>query len=219
MQSVIVYFMIKRRRGNCEIVNLSNRTKSRISLLLLFISFEAGIFVIKEIASDLRLDPFTWLLLVVAASLGGSGIAYLAIGDWIRWPLTKEVPHSSNASMIEIEPKYEGWLNGPGILLCCPICAGTWVGAALLGLLALDYNLGYYTIIALSVGGAARLVIRLAELLEWQARFAQERTAELNRKNARMEAEKLEQPFYQVIDGQIYRVVRDEELQDLPLER
>ena len=63
----------------------------------------------------LRLDPFSRLLVVFAASLGDSSIACLAIGDWIRWSLTKELPHSSNSSMIEIEPKYQGWLNAPGV--------------------------------------------------------------------------------------------------------
>jgi hypothetical protein len=188
-------------------------------LLALFLAFEAGILAIKAIAPGLRLDPFTWLLLVFAASLGGSGIAYLAIGDFIRWPLTKEVPHSSNSSMIEIEPKYEGWLNSPGVLLCCPICAGTWVGVALLGLLALNYQLGYYTVLALAVGGAARLVIRLSEFVEWQARYAQERTAQWNRINARQEAEKSLQPIYQVIDGKIYRVVQEERAPDQDFER
>jgi hypothetical protein len=191
-------------------MTLSNRTKSRISSFFLFISFGAGILAIQQIAPGLRLDPFTWLLLVFASTLGGAAIAYLAIGDFIRWPLTKEVTHSSNSSMIEIEPKYEGWLNSPGALICCPVCAGTWVGVGLLALLAINYSLGYYAILALSVGGAGRIVVRLAELIEWQARYAQERTAALNRKNAREEAEKDLQPFYQVMDGKIYRVTREQ---------
>ncbi len=193
-------------------VSMSNRTKSRISLAALFFIFELGIFVIKSLSPGLRLDPFTWVMLVFAASLGGAGIAYLAIGDWIRWPLTKEVPHSSRASMIEIEPKYKGWLNSPGVLLCCPICAGTWVGAALLGLLAVDYSLGYYTIVALSAGGALRIVVRLAEMLEWQSRYAQEKTAELNRKNAIEEASLTEEPYYPVMNGHVYRVAEEDEL-------
>jgi hypothetical protein len=171
-------------------MNLSNRAKSRISLLVLFLMFEAGIIIIKNISPGLQLDPFTWVLLILAASLGGAGISYMAIGDFIRWPLTKEVRHSSNSSMIEIEPKYDGWLNSPGILLCCPICSATWVGVGLLGLMAIDFTLGYYTVLALSIGGAARIVIRLSEMVEWQARAAQERTAELNRKNAVEEAQK-----------------------------
>lgn len=167
-----------------KLANLSNRTKSRISLAILFLLFEAGIFAISKLSQGMRLDPFTWVLLVFAAAFGGSAVAYMSIGDWIRWPFTKEVPHSSNSSMIEIEPKYEGWMKSVGLLLCCPICAGSWVVAGLLGLLAINYELGYYTIIALSAGGALRVVVRLSEMLEWQSRYAQERTAELNRKNA-----------------------------------
>jgi hypothetical protein len=178
-------------------MNLSNRAKSRISLFVLFILFEAGIFVISRIAPALRLDPFLWVMLVFAAAMGGAGVAYMFIGEWIRWPLTKEVPHSSSAKMIEIEPKYEGWLKSPGALLCCPICAATWVGAGLLGLLALDYSLGYYSIVILSAAGAGRLIIRASEMFEWQSRYAQERTAELNRKNEHEEALLNAQPFLQ----------------------
>lgn len=163
-------------------------------------------------------------MLVFAAGLGGSGIAYLFIGDWLRWPLTKEVKHSSNSTMIEIEPKYEGWLKSPGVLICCPICAGTWVGAALLGLMAVNYSLGYYTVMALSIGGAARVIIRFSELLEWQSRYAQEKTAELNRKNALEEAQKEYQMYNPATGDEVatnhgvkektYWVVQEEEVQD-----
>jgi hypothetical protein len=192
-------------------MQLTDRTKARISLAILFFALEAGIFAIAKIAPNLRLDPFTWLMLVFAAAMGGAGIAYLGIGDWIRWPLTREVPHSSNASMVEIEPKYQGWLNSPGLLLCCPICAGTWVGVGLLGLLAANYSLGYYTILALSAAGAARVVIRLSEMLEWQSRYAQERTAELNRRNAQAEQQKDYQRYLPVDQGEAYWVVKEDQ--------
>jgi hypothetical protein len=207
-------------KGTRNVQKLSNRTKSRISFLVLFIFFEAGIFAIKEISSGLSLDPFTWILLVFAAALGGAGVAYMFIGDWIRWPLTKEAPHSSNASMVEIEPKYEGWLKSPGVSLCCPICAVTWVSAGLLGLMAIDYYLGYYTIVALSVGGATLVVIRLAELLEWHSRAAQEKTAELNRRNAIEEAQKEAALMYakgvsfQATGGKPVWVVKEEKVED-----
>jgi hypothetical protein len=192
---------------------LSNQTKSRISLIILFLVFEAGIIAIARIGPALRLDVFTWVLLVVAASFGGSAISYMFIGEWIRAPLTKEVPHSSNSNIIEIEPKYEGWLKSPGVLLCCPICAGTWVGVGLLALMVINYNFGYYTVIALSLGGAARLITRLSELLEWQSRFAQERTAELNRSNAQAEALKNGRSPYPVSNGKSYWVVQDKEVE------
>jgi hypothetical protein len=193
---------------------LTNQTKSRISLVILFLAFEAGIFAIAKMGPGLRLDVFTWLLVVFAASFGGSAIAYMFIGEWIRWPLTKEVPHSSNSNMVEIEPKYEGWLKSPGMLLCCPICASTWVGAMLLGLMVINFNLGYYTIVALSLGAAARVVTRFSELLEWQARYAQERTAGLNRVNAQEEAGKNGHSAYEVNNGKSYWVVQDKEVEE-----
>jgi hypothetical protein len=197
-------------------VKLTDRAKSRISLFILFLIFEAGIIAISLISPGLRLDPFTWVLLIFAASIGGAGVAYMAIGDFVRWPLTKEVPHTSNPKMVEIEPKYKGWLESPGVLLCCPICAATWVGAGLLGLMVLNYSLGYYTVVALAVAGAARVVIRLAEMLEWHSRYAQERTAELNRKNALAEAQSEHERrlSYRVGNGKPYWFVQDEEVLD-----
>jgi hypothetical protein len=195
-----------------KLANLTNRTKSRITLAILFLLFEAGIFAISKLSAGLRLDPFTWVLLVFAAAFGGSAIAYMSIGDWIRWLFTKEVPHSSNSSMIEIEPKYEGWMKSVGLLLCCPICAGTWVGAALLGLLTIDYNFGYYTVIVMSAGGALRVIVRLSEMLEWQSRYAQERTAELNRRNAIEEALKNAQMGEQTGKDSLLWIVQDNEV-------
>ncbi len=192
-------------------MKLSNTTKSRITLALLFFAFDFGIFVIAKLAPSLHLDPFTWIMLVFAASFGGASIAYLYIGDWFRWIVTKEVPHSSNSSMTEIEPKYDGWLKSVGVLICCPICAGAWVGASLLGLMALNHDLGYYTIVALAIGGAARIVTRFSEMVEWQSRYAQERVAELNRKNAIEEALKDYAPYFQSQDSRTYRVTKDEE--------
>lgn len=194
-------------------MKLSDQTKSRISLLGLFLTFEAGILAIRYLSPGLRLDVFTWVLLVMAASLGGAGIAYMFIGEFLRWPLTKEVPHSSNAKMIEVEPRYEGWLKSPGILLCCPICAGTWVGAALLGLMALDFTLGYYTVIALATGGAVRVILRLAELLEWQSRYAQERVAQLNRRNEVEDAAYRGQTF-PINNGKSIWVYQDERIEE-----
>lgn len=191
---------------------LQNRTKSRLTLFALFLIFEAGIFVISQLAPDLRMDPFRWVLLVFASAHGGAGIAYMSIGDWIRWPLTKEVPHSSRYSMIEIEPKYEGWLQSPGELIACPVCAGTWVAAGLLGLMAINFNLGYYTMLVLAAGGALRIVVRLSEMLEWQSRLAQEKTAELNRSNAHEEAKdhhKDDLLFDQVEEENSYWVVHE----------
>lgn len=191
-------------------MKLSDRTKSRITLFILFLIFDAGILAIAKISPGLRLDAFTWVMLVSAASLGGAGIAYLVIGDWIRWPLTKEVPHSSSAEMTEVVPKYEGWLKSPGVLLSCPVCAGTWVGAGLLGLMAWNYDLGYIAVATLATGGAARVMIRLAELVEWQSRYAQERVAELNRRNGREEADQHTKPYIISKSGETHWVVKEE---------
>jgi hypothetical protein len=54
--------------------------------------------------------------------------------------------------------------------------------------MVVNYNLGYYTVISLSLASAACVITRFSELLEWQSRYTQEGTASLNRANAREEA-------------------------------
>jgi len=158
-------------------------TQRRITLAILFSIFE-GLVILVGRLRPVMLTPFLWVLLALAASLGGAGVAYLAIGEWIRWPLVKVVQHSSGTGE-DTEPKYEGWRQAPGILLSCPICAGAWVAMGLFAIYSFFHQIGLDMIYVMSAGGSVRLIVRLAELLEWQKHLAWEETGYWNRLNKR----------------------------------
>jgi hypothetical protein len=161
---------------------MTNTTKNRIALLVLFLTFEAALIGFKIFQPQLIMTPFEWVILVFAASLIGASVAYMAIGEWFRWPLTKVVRHSCGEGE-SVEPSHEGFLKAPGILLACPICAGTWGAMILVGVMALAPDFGRYLLYVLGAGGAVRLVVRISELIEWSSRLKWEQTGYWNRRN------------------------------------
>jgi hypothetical protein len=54
----------------------------------------------------------------------------------------------------------------------------------------------------------------LPDLRKWQARAAQEKTAELNRKNAQEEASLIHQPVSHNGNGRTYWVLKEEEVEE-----
>lgn len=157
-------------------------TQNRIMMFGLFCLLEAVIFTVEQIKPNFHIDPFQWVMLVFAGSLIGRSISILAIGEWLRWPFVKVVPHSSGAGE-DTEPKYSDWRRPIGILLCCPICAGTWSIAGIIMLLALYEPLGRYVLYTMSAGGAAMVISRFTELLESNKYVAQEMNGQLHRQN------------------------------------
>lgn len=168
-------------------------TARRITLFAMFLVFEMVVFLIGHFR-PVKLDPFTWGLLVLASSLGGAAIAYMTIGEWIRTPVAIVVKHSSGVGY-DTEPKYQagpdyietpahyGTLEAIGELICCPICAGTWFGLLLYTLYGWVPGLGISMIYVLSIGGAVRLVVRTSEAVEWVKNLLWELTGKYNREN------------------------------------
>lgn len=174
-------------------------------MFVLFCTFEALLFVIEQLNPSFKLNPLDWLMLAFAASLGGRAVSILAIGEWLRWPLTKVVQHSSGAGE-DVEPRYGGWRESPGILLSCPICAGTWVGMAVIGLMAVFPAYGRYVLYALSAGGAAMVISRLVELIENARYVMQEVNGHWNRRNIEEQREPLPIPVRQTVEHAVSKV-------------
>lgn len=174
-------------------------TQNRIAMFGLFCLLEAVLFTVEQIKPNFHLEPFEWVMLVFAGSLIGRSVSILAIGEWLRWPLVKVVPHSSGAGE-DTEPRYNDWRRPPGVLLSCPICAGTWGAAMLIILLALYEPLGRYVLYMMSAGGAAMIVSRFVELLESTKYVAQELNGKLNRQNiAEQKVEVTPIPVHQTV--------------------
>jgi hypothetical protein len=133
-------------------------------LALAFIAFEIIASMIAR--KGIMLNTKDWVMLALAASMGGRSIAYMAIGEWIRHPFAKVVVHSSGAGE-DVEPKYTtGFMSVISSLICCPICAGAWTGLMLLLLYAYVPDLGRTMIYLFSVAAGAWFLTRSTELIE-----------------------------------------------------
>lgn len=154
----------------------------RITLFILFCTFELNLFVMSRLRPSFEVTPFTWVLLAFAASLAGPAIAYMDIGDWIRFMFVKTVDHPSGYGKYTDKKHDGGSMDAIGSLLSCPICSATWAGAVLVDLLALDPIWGMYTVVALSIGGAALQLIYLGQMFEWIKCLAWETSAKVSRK-------------------------------------
>lgn len=160
-------------------------------MFLLVCAAEGVLFAISRFRPDLTLSPFEWVLLALAVSILGPAVAYMTVGEWLRFPVAKVVNHSCGVGQ-DTEPKFssdgdEPWYCGPlhalGELVTCPICASVWMGLLLLSIYAVNGELGRITIYVFAATGISRILIRLAELLEWEKNLAWEKTGYWNRRN------------------------------------
>lgn len=174
-------------------------TQNRVMFFVLFCLLEATLITVEQIKPNFEISMQQWVMLIFAASLIGRSVSILAIGEWIRWPFVKVVPHSSGAGE-DTEPKYNDWRRPIGVLLSCPICAGTWGAAVIIILLALYEPLGRYVLYMMSAGGAAMVISRFTELLENTRYVAQEVNGYWNRKNIEEQAPPVGIPVAQRVE-------------------
>lgn len=74
--------------------------------------------------------PMDLLLLGLATFRLGHLVAYDRVAEPFRQPFAQTVPDSTGAGD-SVEPRGEGARQAIGQLITCPICAGTWIAAAL----------------------------------------------------------------------------------------
>jgi hypothetical protein len=163
----------------------------RITLFLLFCILEGASILLGHIRPDFTLSWYEFIMLGLAMSVMGPAIAYLTIGDFIRWPVVEVSDHSSGVGE-DTNAKYqpgdgEPWYCGPlgafGELIACPLCSSVWAGMFLLTFYALDGPIGRITFYVFAAGGLAWPLIRGRELLEWAKHLAWELTGHWNRVN------------------------------------
>lgn len=155
---------------------MRSRTAVLIGISLLYL-------VETVLVRGVSLDLSSWLMLGLAASFIGRAVAYLAIFDWLRAPLTVVEAHSSGAGE-DVEPRYyTGWRSALGEMICCPVCVGTHAALVLLMLVKVDRAWGLVMITALSASAVAWLVSWATEWVEWSKHQARETTGALKRTN------------------------------------
>ena len=164
---------------------MDKNTKIRFATLVAFAAlFEIAITLAVKFGASPQWTPQILISLAVGASLGGRAIAYLTIFEWLRYPFTEVIPHSSGAGE-SVEPFKD---RGPiveviGTWMCCPVCSGTWaaLGLALLYVFLPVY--GELVIYVIAAGSLGSILTRAVESIEWSAHFKHEATGQLNRIN------------------------------------
>jgi hypothetical protein len=144
------------------------------TLVLILLTFLSLVAVIGSLDRLNRLQqPWTLVLVGLAAFRGGRAVAYNFIFSWLRAPFTHSSPDSSGAGD-SIHASGQGLKRVLGELLSCPLCAGTWVALVLSGCIVLVYPFGMALAFVLAAAGAAEILHWWAGRDEWQGRAARE---------------------------------------------
>jgi hypothetical protein len=118
-----------------------------------------------------NLTAMQLVLLAFSTFRLGRLIAYDRVMEPFRQFFTETVPDPSGAGET-VEPKGEGFQNAIGQLICCPICAGTWVAALLTYLLYLFPAPTMVFLTLTAAIGAAEVLGALTEALSWNGQAA-----------------------------------------------
>lgn len=126
--------------------------------------FGPGLDLFKLSAMDLA-------LLGISTYRLGRLIAYDRVMEPVRKFFTNTVPDSTGAGE-SVDPKGEGFQQAIGQLICCPICAGTWVAALLTYVLYLFPGPTHVFLIMTSAIGIAELLGAMTEALSWSGQYS-----------------------------------------------
>jgi hypothetical protein len=163
---------------------LNERRVTYLTLISLFFSLFAA-FIMRERrggkAFDLR--PFDLVMLGIATFRLGRLTAYDKVAEALRLPFAETKPDESGAGE-SVVPKGRGMRRAIGELLSCPICAGTWIGAALVYGLDIAPRPTRAFMAIMSAAGVAELLDAATEALSWTGRLTREEVGDLSRANS-----------------------------------
>lgn len=146
-------------------------------------------FIIWMLTSGPGLDVFRLtttdlVLLSLATFRLGRLIAYDRVMEPFRQFFTVTVPDPTGAGDT-VEPKGRGFQQSFGQMICCPICAGTWVAALLTYLLYLFPGPARVFLVMTGVTGAAELLGAATEAMSWTGQQARTFSGAKMREQAR----------------------------------
>jgi hypothetical protein len=118
-----------------------------------------------------KLSAMDLALLGLATYRLGRLIAYDRVMEPFRQFVTETVPDSTGAGE-SVDPKGEGFQQAMGQLVCCPICAGTWVAALLTYLFFIFPGPTRVFLIMTSVIAIAEILGAVTEALSWAGQYA-----------------------------------------------
>jgi hypothetical protein len=123
------------------------------------------------------LKPFDLALLGLSSYRMGRMVSYDLVMQTLRAPFARTVPDPTGAGD-SVEPKGTGWRRAIGDLICCPICAGTWIAAALVYGLELAPRPTRLLLSIMGSIGLGELLNALTESLEWGGQHSRELAGE-----------------------------------------
>ena len=141
-----------------------------LELLFLVLAYVAGTYL-----PDIPTGWF-YMLLGLAAFRGGRTLAFNKIFEWLRDLLDCKIVTDTSGAGENVEAcETPGIKQVLGELICCPICAATWFGMALLVMNAVVPPLGKGMIVVMAAAGVAEVLHWGSEFLEWGGRHSRER--------------------------------------------
>lgn len=148
---------------------------AKIVLTLIFLIgfalFTGWLFLFGPGRDINRLSALDLALLGLATFRLGRLIAYDRVMEPLRQFFTETAPDSTGAGE-SVNPKGEGFQQALGQLICCPICAGTWVAALLTYLFYIIPGPAYVFLVMTSAVAIAELLGALTEAFSWSGQYA-----------------------------------------------
>lgn len=121
--------------------------------------------------SVFQVSTMDLVLLIFSTYRLGRLIAYDRVMEPFRQFFTRTVPDSTGAGE-SVEAKGEGLQQALGQLICCPICAGTWVAALLTYFLYLFPGPTHVFLVMTTAIGGAELLGAMTEAFSWAGQYA-----------------------------------------------
>ncbi|MGE5138142.1 MAG: DUF1360 domain-containing protein, partial [Rudaea sp.] len=164
--------------------------KKRISYVLLSGSFVLGLATFALLHSQTQITPLLIAELAFAVYRLGRMVSFDKVFETYRLPFVKTIPDPTGAGDTTAA-RGHGLRQAIGELICCPICAGTWVAAVLVVGLNVLPTVSSLFITIFAVIGLAELLNSATEYLEWNGQMAREYagTIALAKKQALSEVE------------------------------
>ncbi len=147
--------------------------RERFTYTLLSGFFVLGIGLYSLQFATVALTPLLWLQLAFAVYRIGRMISYDKVFETYRMYFVEAVPDPTGEGDTT-QARGVGVRRALGELICCPICAGTWVaGALMVGLVVMkDFTLLAVNIF--SIVGLAEIFNAATEFLQWLGQWGRE---------------------------------------------
>ena len=151
------------------------------TLSTIFVAFLAVFSRYQKLrGNSINLSPFEFLQLALAAYRMGRMVSYDVVFETYRLPFAETVPDPTGAGMT-VMARGTGFRQAIGELICCPICSGTWITAALLYGLQILPGFTRNLVMIMSAMGAAEFINAISEGMEWSGQAARWRAGAVNR--------------------------------------